>query len=151
MSSGKKKRPVYSFSRGGLYLSIISTILSVFLAFLLLKISTLLLYYIFLTFLITALIFALKIGVISLYISKLWTFFQRSTATTKKKEEISETPKKGINWRASLLFLVVAISVLFFPLILAKFLDPYVWFLLLISFTSGISISEIAFYHYAVK
>lgn len=48
------------------------------------------------------------------------------------------------------LLLIFVISVLLFalPLLLARFLDPYVWFILLMSCITGVSAAEILFYFY---
>jgi hypothetical protein len=152
VSSDEKKRVVYPFSRGGLYMSIVLAVLSVFLALLLLTPDLiLLLYYALIASIITAVVFALKIGLISTYVSRLWNSLTRRTAAREQKEEAEENPREGTNWRALFLLLALTLAIVFTPMILTQFLNPYVWFVLLISLTSGISFGDISFYLYATR
>lgn len=45
-----------------------------------------------------------------------------------------------------MLIFLVTIVMLASPLLLAKALDPYVWFILMLSLIAGFSIAEILFY-----
>jgi len=66
------------------------------------------------------------------------------------KNHLFQTQDSGEHtstWKALLIFLVF-VACLFLPLLLAGILDPYIWFILLVSFTSGFSTSEVIFYLY---
>jgi hypothetical protein len=152
VNSNKKNRVVYPFSKGGLYMSIVLAVLSVFLALVLLTPDLILLvYYALVTSIITAVVFALKIGMISIYVSRLWKSLTRRTAAQEHKKEAEESPRESTNWRALLLLLALTLAIIFTPIALSQFLNPYVWFMLVISLTSGISFGDISFYLYATR
>jgi len=152
VSSDEEKRVVYPFSRGGLYMSIVLAVLSVLLALVLLTPDLILLvYYALVTSVITAVVFALKIGLISIYVSRLGRSLTRRTAAQEHKEEAEESPREGTNWRALFLLLALTLAIIFTPMALTQFLNPYVWFMLVISLTSGISFGDISFYLYATR
>lgn len=126
----------YTNSKIRIYWSIIITVLSLILAFLLLQTPTLILRYFASTLIITTLVFILKRRY----------FYSRIRENYKDATEgDSEAPS---SWKPVILLFLVMIIVLVFPLFLAGFLDSYTWFIFIISLTSGISISEVALYVY---
>lgn len=60
-------------------------------------------------------------------------------------EDSQEALKSRTRWRA-LLFFLLLLAIFIVPLVFAMFLDPYIWFILIISFTSGISLAEVFVY-----
>lgn len=59
--------------------------------------------------------------------------------------QTEESGERTSTWKA-LLVLLVFVACLFLPLLLAGILDPHIWFILLVSFMSGFSTSEVIFY-----
>lgn len=129
----------YPYPKSRIYLSIIITIMSLILALQLLPTPILILYYFASTLIIAAMIFILKRRI--LYTKKTGTH-QRSS---------NEDSENLISWKLLILLFSVMITIMVAPLFLANFLDPYIWFILIISLTSGISISEITLYVYMRK
>lgn len=132
--TSKSPKGKYPFRMVGVYLSAASIVMSVALALLLLSDSPiLLLYYFVLTFLIAVATFVLRIRVLPTGMPK-----------ASEKESL-ETQKKISGWKILLIFCMLIVF-LIVPLLLAGFLEPYVWFILMVSLTSGLSIAEILFY-----
>jgi hypothetical protein len=63
----------------------------------------------------------------------------------KNDEETGEIEKRT-PWKALLLVLFMTIAVFVAPLLLAKIASGSAWFIIIASFTSGISISEMILY-----
>lgn len=125
------KKSGYPYPTWRVYWSIALTVLSMILALLLLYPDGFwLLQYLISTSAITAAIYILK-----------------TRFTFTRETENSQEPQTGRSaWKILGLVLLMLILIFFAPLILARFLPPYVWFILIISFTSGISIAEVFFY-----
>lgn len=116
----------------GVYFSAITAVLSVILAVLVLQSSPILLVYYFIsTFFITATVFVLRKRL----------FIRTSKPSEEKSQQTKKSGSKGL-----ILLFFVLLAILVGPLFLAKILDPATWFILMVSLTSGVSITEIAFY-----
>lgn len=126
----------YPYSKSRVYLSTIMAILSLMLAlmFLLQEPTLLLLFYFFLTTILTAATFLLKINLYPL-------LMREKIDTEKKQAEIGPTP-----WKALILVVLMLIVSFTVPLLLAGFLGGSLWVILVLSFTTGVSISEIILY-----
>lgn len=70
------------------------------------------------------------------------------TEMPKTGQTPSETEKGTHGLRKLVLTFLALITFLALPLALSRVLDPYVWFTLLISFMTGLSLAEIIFYLY---
>lgn len=116
-------------------MSMTTVVLAVILAFLLLETPLRLLCYFVSTFIITVATFLLRIRLSHIKMSQL-------------EQTLPETKKSAHGLKRLLLMLLALITFLALPLLLAKVLDPYVWFTLLISFMTGLSFAEILFYLY---
>lgn len=138
MSSNIKKRK-YPHRTSRFYLSTITAVLSVILALLLLQDPILLLYYFVSTFLITAIAFRLKIRLFPIRTPK------------HPENDLFQTEKNASTWRKLILMFFALLAFLFLPLFLVRVLDPYSWFILIISLASGVSIAEVLFYLYAQR
>jgi hypothetical protein len=55
-------------------------------------------------------------------------------------------PEEGTPWGTLLLVLVMSVAIFVAPLFLTQVLSATVWFILIVSFTSGVSISEVILY-----
>lgn len=64
------------------------------------------------------------------------------------QENFFEPKKLTERLKAPLLMLLMSIALLVLPLLLARVLDPYIWFILIVGFTTGFSVAEILFYLY---
>ena len=128
-------RKSYPYSKSRVYLSAVIAILSAFLALTLLSETVLLLlYYLFSTLIATVATFLLKM--------RLYPFI----ASQKLETERDQTEPNHAPWKALLLACSMLLLFLLIPLLLAGFLSGPIWFTLIVSFTSGVSISEIVFY-----
>lgn len=112
--------------------------LSMILAFLILKDVdiSLLLYYILSVVLMTATAFALKI---------------RFSSAREHEEDLAKDYDEPIGLRGLLILFCVLTFFILSPLLLARFLPSSVWFILLISFISGVSLSDLLFYLYTTR
>ncbi len=126
MNSNRKQK---NLSRTlGVYLSAITIVFSVILALLSLDNPV---------FLVGYLVSTLAITVIT-YLSRIYLSHLRTS------EPYDNHVEKGTpGWKSYALILLMLIAVFVFPLFLAGFVDPYLWFIFMISLASGISISQI--------
>jgi len=134
-SNNRKRRFRYPPSKAGFYVSIMTVVLSVILAFLLWETPLFLLYYFVSTFIIAVATFLLRTRLSRIKMSQ-------------AEQTLPETGKGAHRLKKLLLMFLALITLLALPLALAKVLDPYVWFTLLISFMTGLSVAEILFYLY---
>lgn len=125
----------YPYSKSRIYLSVVLAVLSIVLALPLLPTPVLILYYFASTFVIATITFILKRRY----------FYTKKTETHQRVA--NENLENRISWKLLILFFSVMIIIMVFPLFLAS-AHPYAWFILMISLTSGISISEIILYLY---
>jgi len=122
-SMGRKR---YPHKMSAVYLNATTAILSAILAFLILDSPyTWLLPYLIGTSIVTVIVFMFK----------------------NRLLQIQDSGKHTSTWKMLLIFLAF-VACLFVPILLAGVLDPYIWFILLVSFTSGFSTSEAVFYLY---
>lgn len=134
MKIGTKKRS-YPYSKSRVFFNAIVAILSAILAFTLLANDlALMLYYLLSTSLITIATFLLK------------THLYPKISEQKFETELEQTETNHTPWRMLLLTLGTLIALLIVPLLLARILSGPIWFVLIVSFMSGTSISEIIFY-----
>lgn len=127
-------RKGYPYSKSRVYLSAAIVILSVFLALTMLETVSQLLYYLFSTLIATVATFLLKMRLYPLITSQ------------KLETEQDQTETNHAPWKALLLAFSMLLLFLLVPLLFAGLLTGPVWFILIVSFTSGVSISEIVFY-----
>lgn len=128
-------RSRYPSRMAAVYLSAVTAVLSVALALMWLDTLMLLLSYLASTSITTAVVFFLKLRLL--------------TARTREASKNDVQRAENTPRRKKLVFLFfLLIACLFLPMFLAGFLNPYVWFTFMISLTSGLSISEILLYLY---
>jgi len=132
-SEAQKKRLRYPHGKIRVYLSATLTVLSIILAFLLLRSLLSFLYYLGLTIVLVAVFLVLKMRFFSVEMSE------------SSEEESSETASKMQNWKSLLILFGVLIISILLPLLLARF-HPEIWFIGLISYISGVSVAEILFF-----
>jgi len=132
-SEAQKKRLRYPHGKIRVYLSTTLTVLSIILAFLLLRSLLSFLYYLGLTIVLVAVVLVLKMRFFSVEMSK------------SSEEESSEAESKMQNWKSFLILFGVLIMSILLPLLLARF-HPEIWFICLISYISGVSVAEILFF-----
>ena len=129
MTSPETKTPIaYPYGKGRLYVSALTTVVSVMMA-ILLGTATVWAYYAIFTLLMTTFAFVVKVYIFSL----------------------RKTKEAGAKWRDLIIVFLLAIAFLFVPLFLVNFLEPQVWFALLLSLVSSLGFSEIALYFYATR
>lgn len=63
----------------------------------------------------------------------------------------TEIKTDSARWKTLLYVLLISLTLFSFPLLLAGFLSGPLWFILVISFTSGVSISEIVLFFHVYK
>lgn len=136
----KGKKRTYPSRMSGVYLSAIIVAWSVILAFLLLQNTLLLFYYVSSASLIAAIVFLLKIRSLN---RPLFANAQR----IQKKDSLQPEDER-VSWKVLILVFMMLLAALFIPLFLAWVLPGEAWFVLIISFTSGVSIAEVLFYLY---
>lgn len=68
-----------------------------------------------------------------------------------KQETETSSAREGAPWKAMLLVLAVGLAALLVPLLFAEVLSAVFWFVMIVSFTSGISISEIILYFQSLR
>lgn len=134
----KKGQMAYPYGKGRLYISAVTTIVSVMVA-ILLGTETVWSYYAIFTLLMTAFAFVVKVYLSSLRKPKL------------QEGKTVDAREAGAKWRDMILVFLLAIAFLFVPLFLVNFLEPQVWFALLLSLVSSLGISEIALYFYITR
>lgn len=124
----------YPYSRNRVFLSAIIAILSTILALtLIISDIILMLYYFIGTSIVTIITFLLKKRLYLLLV-------------TENRKDETENEMKGSSWKMLLVAFTMLMGFIVIPLLLAGFLDPYLWFIMITSFMSGVSISEIAIY-----
>lgn len=134
----RKKMPKYSHNINRVYLNVTTAILSTVLALVLLREKTLLLlYYIVLTSILTMIASALKIRFASM----------RPKPQESSLPDTEESPKK----RLLVLLFLMMLAILASPFLLAGFLPPNTWFILIVGLAASLSISEVTFYIYCEK
>lgn len=134
LNTGKRSLQ-YPYSKNRVYMSAVIFLLSLVLAVVLLEGDLfLMLYYFISTIILTAATFLLKV--------RLYPLLTEEPAQT----QLPEKEEKKTMWKTFLFTLSILIASFLIPLLLAGFLNPVVWFILTISFTSGVSISEMIFY-----
>ena len=139
-SNIKRKRPKYPFRTSAVYTSVILSVLSVLLAILLLSEEPWLLpYYLISSVFITAIVFSAKNYILSVRESKQ---YKDDMVQTKEEEE------GGTRWGLLLATFFGLLLLIAIPLVLANFLDPVAWIILLVSFTTGVSFAEVVLYLY---
>jgi len=115
----------------------VAAVLAILLAVLMLQDHVqFLLYYLLLTIVMVAIVFTLRIRLPPLSMSE------------PTQEDLFETKKWTQRWKAPILMFIMLIVIFLTPLILAWALDPYIWFILMVGFITGFSVSEILFYLY---
>jgi len=118
-------------------LNVVAAVLAILLAVLMLQDHVqFLLYYLLLTIVMVAIVFTLRIRLPPLSMSE------------PTQEDLFETKKWTQRWKAPILMFIMLIVIFLTPLILAWALDPYIWFILMVGFITGFSVSEILFYLY---
>jgi hypothetical protein len=135
---GKRRKGAYPSRMSGVYLSSIVAVWSVILALLLLQNVPLLAYYLLTTAIITASMFVLKMH--------LYTRPKLAETQTNKEQMSVKGEKRPGSWKTLMLVFCMLLAALFVPLFLAWVLPSEAWFVLIISFTSGISIAEVLLY-----
>ena len=124
----------YPYPEKRVYLSAAIAGLSIILALALLSNQpVLIIYYFFSTITFTVITFLLK--------KRLYTFILMD-----ENEENSHKNEDRAPWKAMLLVLLMSLAFLIAPLLLAGILSGPIWFIMIVSFTSGVSISEIILY-----
>lgn len=124
----------YPYSENRVYLSAAIAGSSIILALALLFGQPLLLiYYALSTIAFTAITFLLK--------RRLYTSLMMDKDEEKTREVEERTP-----WKALLLVLFVSLAFLIAPLLFAQIISGSVWVIMVVSFTSGVSISEVILY-----
>lgn len=132
MADGNRKR--YPYSRSRVFLSAIIAALSTILALsLLLSDAILLLYYFLGTFIVAVITFFLKKRLYLLLV-------------TENTQGENEKETKGTSWKMLLISFFMLIGFIAIPLVFAGFLSAALWFIMITSFISGVSISEIVLY-----
>lgn len=128
------KRERYPYSRNRALLSAIIAILSTILALTVLLNDIILMpYYFFSTFIVVIITFFLK--------KRLYAFL-----TDENLQSEAENEKEGTSWKMLLVAFFMLIGFIAAPLLLAGLLNPSLWFIMITSFMTGVSISEIILY-----
>jgi hypothetical protein len=132
----QKQLKRYPASPSRLFLNITTSVLSIIIAFVLLKDYPLLIsYYAILTFIIAIAMFWLKLH------------FHLKRQEPEKERSPNNTERTS-PWKSmALLFLIIA-GIIMFPLLLTRVLPPQIWFIVIISIASGTSLAEPLFYVY---
>lgn len=118
-------------------MNVVAAVLAILLAVLMLQDHVqFLLYYLLLTIVMAAMVFTLRIRLPPL------------TMSEPTQEDLFKTKKWTQRWKAPILMFIMLIAIFLTPLILAWALDPYIWFILMVGFITGFSVSEILFYLY---
>lgn len=132
--SPNSRKERYPYSKNRVILSAVIALLSTILALALLLRDTILMLYYFLAMILVAIVtFFLKKRFYPLLIAE-------------KLQVEPENKLNGASWKTLLLAFFMLIGFIAVPLLLAGFLSASLWFIMITSFTSGVSISEIALY-----
>lgn len=124
----------YPYPEKRIYLSAVIAGLSIILALALLSGQPILTgYYFFSTVVFTVITFLLK--------KHLYTFI-----LTERNEDDTSEGKEHTPWKAMLIIIFMSLASIIVPLLLAGILSGPIWFTMIVSFTSGVSISEIVLY-----
>jgi len=129
----------YSHKTSRFYLSALTAVLSVALAILLLQDPILVLYYFVSTLFITVTTIMLRIRLFSIGTQK------------QPGDNLSQTEENHSSFGILIVMFLALLAFLLLPLLLAKLLNPYSWFILMISLTSGLSIAEMLFYFHTQR
>lgn len=128
------KRGGYPYSKNRVFLSVAVAVLSIILVLTtLLGDATLLIYYAFSTCVVIIITFLLKKRFYSLL-------------TTEAPQKTTENEDKRTSWKVLIATFLMLIGLTMVPLLLAGLLSGPAWFIMITSFTSGVSISEIGLY-----
>jgi hypothetical protein len=128
------KKRQYPYSKNRVFLSVIIAALSTFLALtLLLSDLNSVLTYFFSTFIFAAITFFLK--------KRLYSYL-----ITDDTQVENENERKSAPWKMLLITFLMLIGFIAIPMLLAGFVTGVIWFIVVTSFTSGVSISEIILY-----
>lgn len=128
------RRERYPYSRNRALLSAIIAILATIFALIALSGDKLLvLYYFFATFIVAAVTFFMKKRLYPLLI-------------TGDRQIENESEMKGTSWKTLLAVFFMLVGFIAIPLLSARFLSASLWFIMITSFMSGVSISEIVLY-----
>jgi hypothetical protein len=128
------KKRQYPYSKNRVFLSVIIAALSTFLALtLLLSDLNSVLTYFFSTFIFAAITFFLK--------KRLYSYL-----ITDETQVENENERKSAPWKMLLITFLMLIGFIAIPMLLAGFVTGVIWFIVVTSFTSGVSISEIILY-----
>jgi hypothetical protein len=118
--------------------NVVTAVLSTFLAVLLLHFypewPSLYLCYFISTFVITVVTYLLRIRLSKIGKAEL------------QENDSNKTEDRRISWKGFISYFFVLLAFLLVPLLLAGVLDPKIWFILIVSLASGISIAETFFY-----
>jgi len=124
----------YPYPEKRVYLSAVIAGLSIVLTSALLSNQPILIIYYFVsTIIFTVITFLLK--------KRLYTFILRD-----ENEENADENEDRASWKAMLLVLLMSLAVFVAPLLLAGIISAPIWFIMIASFASGVSISEIILY-----
>jgi hypothetical protein len=134
-SNAGKRSLRYPYSKNRVYVSFVIFVLSLVLVAMLLQDDPfVMLYYVVSTIILTFATFLLKTRLYPL-------ITEQPTREQPRKNEGDKT-----SWRVLLLAFFIVVASFVIPLLLALILNPAIWFILILGFTSGVSISEIIFY-----
>lgn len=126
-------RTQYPYSRNRVFLSAVIAMLStIFALTLLLSDSILVLQYFFATFIVVVITFFLK--------RRLYSYL-----VTGDQAETEDDTKRS-SWKILLITLLMLVGSIGIPMLSALFLSGPVWFIMITSFITGVSISEIIIY-----
>ena len=127
--------------RTRVYFSAATAVLSVFLAVQILhsypEWPLLYLSYFIFTFIITTVAYLLRLRLSTVEAAKL------------QKRDSYKTEESHAPWKALTLLFLTVLAFIFLPVLLAGFLNPKSWFILIAGLTSGISIAEVLFHFHA--
>lgn len=130
----ESKRELYPHSKSRAILNAVVAVLSLILAVLLLAGETILLLY----YAAAAVVFTLA----TFYVK---TRLYISLITKEQSQEMQNGAPQGSRKNLLIAFLMI-LFMLTFPLLLAGFLPPAAWFIIIVSFTTGIGASEMIIY-----
>jgi cobalamin synthase len=135
----RKRAAGYPHSISRVYLNVATAVLSIVMALLLLRENVLVLsYYLVLTSILAVIPFVLKIRLPSI---------GQSTSQDNSFLNEESSPQKRL---IALLFVTI-FALLASPFLLAGFMPPHFWFILIVGVVTGLSVSEILFYIYCKR
>ena len=136
----RRKRPKYPFGTSGVYTSVILCLLSFVLAVLLLSEKPWFLPYYF--------IFSISIAVVVFVVKNYILSVRESRQYQNTMAEAQEEKEGGTRWGLLILAFLGLLLLIAVPLALANFLEPVIWVILLVSFSTGVSAAEFILYLY---